>query len=397
MPYTPNTAYNDYKEEAAKLKVILNNPAFLTIVKMNCDLFSLGKILVKDEKNETIPNHPLNQLLSQPNPFQTTRQLKWDYMFWLMMGNAYLFAESFATAENNILYFLNPSKMKFPKEMNEQGDKLFLSKVNADKFKDNKIKYKYDNGDETSIVFNKLIHFTDLTSSTSQWQKGSSVIDALYKVLSNSELALDSKNTNLLFSGKYMVAGKVGENDLDNPMMGEGEKKDIEQKTMRNKPVTAIKSMIDIKRFVEDMNKLKLDDAYMQDAFKIGRIYGIPKDVIEANVSEGSTYENQEKARGNHVDYVMSPKGEDFVDEIMLRFNFKGEATMDWSHLPFNYFSRMQKEESEKRKSEALLNLLQAGVSAEDAALQLGYNFKNEINYEGSNTQATGSSGQGNQ
>jgi hypothetical protein len=306
-------------------------------------------------------------------------------MFWLMMGNAYLFAESFISISDNILYFLDPSKMQFPKEMTEQGDKLFLSKVNADNFKKNLVKYKYDNGDETSIPFNKVIHYTDLSSTTKQWFKGSSVIDALFKVLSNSELALDAKNTNLLFAGKYMVAGKVGENDLDNPIMGDGEKKDIEQKTMRNKPVTAIKSMIEIKRFVEDMGKLKLDEAYVQDAFKIGRIYGVPKDVIEAEVGSGATYENQEKARGAHVDYVMSPKGEDFVDLIMKRFNFTGEACMEWTHLPFNYYSRMQKEESEKRKSEALLNLLQAGVDPEDAKIQLGYNFTKEINYERSN------------
>jgi hypothetical protein len=382
MPYSPNTAYNDYQEEAAKLKVILNNPAFLTIVKMNCDLFSLGKIYVKDTNGEIIPNHPLNELISEPNPFQTTRQLKWDYMFWLMMGNAYLFAESFISTSDNILYFLDPSKMQFPKEMTEQGDKLFLSKVNADNFKKNLVKYKYDNGDETSIPFNKVIHYTDLSSTTKQWFKGSSVIDALFKVLSNSELALDAKNTNLLFAGKYMVAGKVGENDLDNPMMSQGEKKDIEQKTMRNTPVTAIKSMIEIKRFVEDMGKLKLDEAYVQDAFKIGRIYGVPKDVIEAEVGSGATYENQEKARGAHVDYVMSPKGEDFVDLIMKRFNFTGDACMEWTHLPFNYYSRMQKEESEKRKSEALLNLLQAGVDPEDAKIQLGYNFTKKINYE---------------
>jgi hypothetical protein len=385
MHYSPNTSYNDYQEEAAKLKVILNNPAFLTIVKMNCDLFSLGKIYVKDTNGEIIPNHPLYELISEPNPFQTTRQLKWDYMFWLMMGNAYLFAESFISTSDNILYFLDPSKMQFPKEMTDQGDKLFLSKLNADNFKKNLVKYKYDNGDETKIPFNKVIHYTDLSSTTKQWFKGSSVIDSLFKVLSNSELALDAKNTNLLFAGKYMVAGKVGSDDLDNPMMSQGEKKDIEQKTMKNTPVTAIKSMIEIKRFVEDMGKLKLDEAYVQDAFKIGRIYGVPKDVIEAEVGSGATYENQEKARGAHVDYVMSPKGEDFVDLIMKRFNFVGEACMEWTHLPFNYYSRMQKEESEKRKSEALLNLLQAGVDPEDAKIQLGYNFTKQIKYERSN------------
>jgi hypothetical protein len=66
----------------------------------------------------------------------------------------------------------------------------------------------------------------------------------------------------------------------------------------------------------------------------------------------------------------------------MKRFNFTGDACMEWTHLPFNYYSRMQKEESEKRKSEALLNLLQAGVDPEDAKIQLGYNFTKEINYE---------------
>lgn len=394
MPLNSETQYNDYASEASKLEAVLQNPAVLTVFSINCDLFSLGKVLVKDANGEVIRDHPLNQILNNPNAFQSKRQLLWDYMFWTMLGNANLYIDSKVDTEANKLYFLNNSKVRFSQKMMDKADRLFMSKSNVNQFKNSKIEYRYSDGTKTTLDYEKILHFTDLTTSTNAWFKGSSKLDALFKVISNSELALDAKNVGLLYSGKYMISGKVGANDTKQLMMLPGDKEDAERKALSKKPVSVVPNMIEIKRFVEDLKKLDLDNAFINDAHSVGRIFNIPKEIIDAGL-EGTTYENQEKATGRHVDYVLMPKGNDFVDGLMNYFGFDGEAEMSWEHLPFTYFRRVQEQSAAKTKAETFRILIESGVSAEDACLQCGYEFKNDVNYEQvRNTTSTARSGQ---
>lgn len=381
MPISASTQYNDYHDEQAKLDAILKSPALLTVFSINCDLFSLGRVKIKDNNGEVLETHPLYDLLKNPNFFTTESQFFWDFMFWNMLGNAYLYIDSKASQENNNLYFLNSSKLDFPQEMTDNADKLFLSKRNAENFLKSSVDYIYNDGKRKPILFNKILHFNDTTSTTNAWFKGSSKIDALYKVISNSELSLDAKNIELLFTKKYMVAGKVGEADLDNPMLSPEDKKDIEHKVMSERPVTAVRKMVDIKRFVENLKSEGLDKSFMQDLFTIARMFGIPKDVIEVNIDGGAKYENQEKSRGNHVDYALKPKGDEFLNGLMKYFGFEGKAEMTWDHLPFMHFRTMQENEAKKTKAEAFRILVDSGVNPLDAQKELGYQFENEVNY----------------
>ena len=394
MPINATTQYNDYHDEKAKLDAILSNPALFTVFSINCDLFSLGKVCVYDNNGELFQDHPLYNLVQNPNFFSTESQFLYDFMFWNMLGNAYLYVDSKVDIDGNSLYFLNSSKIDFPKEMTQNADKLFLSRRNAEKFLRNQIEYIQDNNKKIKIPYNKILHFNDTTSTTKAWFKGSSKIDALYKVISNSELSLDSKNIELLFTKKYMVAGKIGEDDLDNPMLSPEDKKDIEQKVMSERPVTAVRRTIDIKRFVETLKSEGLDKSFMHDLFTMARLFGIPKDVIEVSLDGGAKYENQEKSRGNHVDYALKPKGDEFLNGLMKYFGFEGKAEMKWDHLPFMHFRAMQDNESKKAKAEGFKILMESGVSYQDAAKEFGYQFENPVEYErvGRNTNAQGES-----
>lgn len=380
-PLNMTTQYNDLYDLKQKLKTLLESPALLTVFTINSDLFSLGKAIVKDANGEILKSHPLYEILKKPNFFDTEMQFLWDFMFWNMFGNAYVYCESKSTLTDNNIYFLNNSKIEFAKEMTENADKLYLSKREAQRFIDNKIIYKYDNGTEKQLPFKKIIHFTDTTSTTKAWFQGSSRLEALYKVVSNSELSLDAKNTELLFSKKYMVAGKTSETDLDNPMMMPDEKKYIEYKTLQENPVTAVRSMIDIKKFVEDLKSEKLDKSFMQDVFTIARLYNIPKDVIEVNFENGAKYENKKYAVADHVDYTLKPKGDEFLQGLMNYFGFEGKAEMSWSHMPFMQVREIQKNESKKLQAEAFRILIDAGVDPEDAQKEIGYQFQNPVNY----------------
>jgi hypothetical protein len=94
---------------------------------------------------------------------------------------------------------------------------------------------------------------------------------------------------------------------------------------------------------------LKLDDSYYNDFFMIGSMYGIPKDVLESAIRGNSTYDNQEKAIGRHVDYVMKPKGQMLTDELEEKFGYK-DLKMSWGHLSFNQVFELQKETVIKAK-----------------------------------------------
>jgi hypothetical protein len=163
--------------------------------------------------------------------------------------------------------------------------------------------------------------------------------------------------------------------------MGETEKQDIETKMNSKKTVHAVKSMIDIKRFVENIASLKLDEIGLSQYFLIGTAYGIPKDVLESFNS--GTYENQEKARGAFVSYCLQPKGKLFFEghSAFFGYDILGKSIIiDWEHLPFMQVFAKERSETLKIQTESLLNLMKAGVKLEEINETLDTNFT-ELDY----------------
>jgi hypothetical protein len=174
-----------------------------------------------------------------------------------------------------------------------------------------------------------------------------------------------------------MVAGKQDPNNVTQLPLGEEEVQDIETKMNGRKQVHAVKNMIDIKRFVEDMASLELGKAYLEDYFLVGSMFGIPRDVLEAYNS--STYENQEKARASHVSYTLQPKGNDFMSALAKRWGYDKEGksiVIDWAHLPFMQVFEKDRAQTEGLKIKSFIDLLNQGVSLEEANEFLDLKFK---------------------
>jgi hypothetical protein len=367
--------YNDYSDDVRKLEAIFSNPAVLKVFALQCDLFSLGKVYVYKDGKE-VANDPFLDMIKKPNPFQKESQFLWDMMFWNMVGNTYAYCDSKIVSEDNLLYVLENNKMDFPNEMRTYQDKIVLSKGLRKKINDFIINYKYADGTGTTFQWGKIIHTPDLTNGTGNWFRGASRIDALFKVISNSECAMDALNINIRYSGKFMVAGQADPNNVTQLPMGEPEKQDIEAKMNGRKSVHAVKSMIDIKRFVDNLSSLQLDEIQLNQYFFIGTMYGIPKDVLEAFNS--GTYENQEKARGAFVSYCLAPKGKLFFEGFASFFGYDlegKEIIIDWEHLPFMQVFAKERAETIKVQSETLLNLMRAGVELQEINEMLDTNF----------------------
>lgn len=367
--------YNDYSSDYKKLEAVFSNPALLKVIALQCDLFSLGEVYVyKDGK--IIENDPFIEMIKKPNPFQKKSQFLWDVMFWNMIGNTYNYCESKIVSEDNNLYILENNKIEFPVEMLKYQDKIVLSKKTKDAIDSFLIHYNYLDGSTDKLKWGNIIHMPDLTNGTGNWFRGASRIDALYKIVSNSEASMDALNINIRYSGKFMVAGQSDPENVTQLPMSETEKQDIETKVNGRKSVHAVKSMIDIKRFVENIANLKLDEINLNQYFLIGTAYGIPKDVLESFNS--GTYENQEKARGAFVSYCLQPKGKLFLEghSAFFGYDILGKSiVIDWEHLPFMQVFAKERAETLKIQTESLLNLMKAGVKLEEINRMLDTNF----------------------
>lgn len=369
------TQFNNFATDSEKLATVLSSPAVLKVISLQCDLFSMGKICVLNENDEEIEDDPFLDLLKRPNPFQQRSQFLWDFMFWNMLGTDYCYVNSKVIDERNKMYFLNPAKIEWPREMDRIRDKLVFSDSEIKSREKMTIRYRYDDGTYIDFPLSRLIISTDLTNGIGNWYKGPSRLDALYKIVSNSEYALDAKNINMRYAGKFLVGSQ---NDTSKIGLGEEEKKDIEQKVdSDDKRVWALKSMIQIRRFVDDFKSLELGKSFLEDYFLIGSMYGIPRDVLEAYNS--ATYENQEKARAAHVNYCFDPKGNQFMDAFEVFFGYDQQGKniqMSWDHLPFMQVFEKERVEVMKARVETFKALIDMGVPVDQANMYAGTEFE---------------------
>lgn len=333
----------ELKSYKAKLNTVLCNPALMKVFSLHCDLYSLGRTNLY-QNNELKEEHFLYSIKKKPNPFQTWKQFDWDYKFWRMLGMGIMYRTNNVFNESTQLYWLNPAYIDFGNGKNRFSQFIF-SALGFKKLTQETIKYTFPDGTETKIKLSELSFFFDLSNGLNgNWFEGASRLDALYKIVANNEMALDAQSINLEFSQKFMVNGKNSLEDVSQTPMGDTEKQDIERSVRSNKKVHAVKTPIDVKRFVDDIARLKLDDAYFNTAYIVGNMFNTPKDILEYSLKDGSTFENQEKSMARMVEYCLKPAGEDYTDELESLFGFE-DVRKEWSHLMFNQVFEKEKQE----------------------------------------------------
>lgn len=350
---------------------VLEHPAALKVFALQCDLFSLGEVFVKDKDGKLIDDDPFLSFINNPNPYEEKSDFLWNYMFNNMLGNAYTYVDSKIISDKNKAYILDSWKVVIPDELKKFSDKLILSSSTEKSLNNKSIRYFFDDGTSKSLEWAKIIHVPDLRVGGRF--KGASRIDALKKIIANSEASLDAENININYSGKFLVAS---DNTIEKPPLSTGEKKDIEKKMLGGKAVHAVSKMLEIRRFVEDMASLELDKKYLNAYYLIGKMYGIPRDVLEAY--DSSTFENQEKARGAHVSYSLQPRGNALMNGFERMFGYQSEGKdifISWDHLPFMQVFEEQRANIKKTTLDSLDKMLSMGFSKEEANSYLGTNF----------------------
>jgi len=389
-----STSFNRYYSDKEKLAIVLSNPAVLKVFSLQCDMFSRGRVCVKDENGEEIENDPFLTLIKKPNPFYSQSQFLWDYMFWQMMGTAYCYVDSkVVDKKGNKMYFLEPHKIEWPQSLDKKKDKLIFSDGEFNEIMKTSITYRYEDGSYFIFSYDRLVSSFDLTNGIGNFFKGPSRLDALYKIVSNSEASLDSKNINVRYAGKFLVGSTTESGTTVKQGLSPDEKDDIISKMeSKDKNVFPLRSMVQIRRFVEDMGSLKLDESYLHDYFLVGNMFNIPRDVLEAFSS--STYENQQKARAVHVDYTLEPKGNEWMDKFEEHFGYPAEGkniVISWDHLSLMQVFEKDKAETKKIKIDSLVSLLGLRVPIKEINEFLGTEFTIEEPKQQTDVQGNGS------
>lgn len=331
-----------FLSDSQKLKMILASPACMTIFTMQADMFSLGKVNSKPKTGDPIPEY-LATLRKKPNYKSGWTQFWWDYMFWQMQGTAYLYKPGGGSRldDNNTIEWLNPSKLMWEPKIVQKMMDFILTKATYKDVTSQKVRYTQSNGQVKYIPLDEITPIHDLSSNMcDNYYQGISRVDALYKIITNSEEVLDADNINIRFSKKWMVSGKQDPNNVAELPLSKTEKDDIENIIEYGKNVQANKSQIDIKRFSETLKNQGFDDNFSAKLYMIGKMYNIPRDIIEAysSSSRGATYENQEKAMVRHIEHSLKPKGEELMDAIEGIIDID-PIEMSWTHLAcYNVF-----------------------------------------------------------
>ena len=339
----------------------------LKIAILLSDIFSLAKLELPE---------PLLKKFQNPNPFQTQSQFLWDFMFWQTLGNSYCVTPSRNIDSEDNIYWMNVAKIDIPKKTKEKFDKFYLSKQNYNELLESEIDYIFDDRTKKTYKIKDIIHIAD-TSNGLNWFEGFSRLDALYKVVTNSNIGLEAKRDNLDFSRKFMVSGKNALEDVTELPMGEKEKLDIKTKLEGKERLHVGKTPVDIKRFTDNIKALALDESYLNDLHIIGNMYNIPKDVIEA-IGKG-TWDNQRIARASLTEMSLQAKGDTLIQAFVKHYKYVyNPETMkiSWAHLSFNQVYEKEKSETMDKKVDTMIKLVQLGADPNQIAKDFGFDYK---------------------
>ncbi len=331
-----------------KLQTVLDSPAAMFVFKLISEYYAMGKY--NSYKNGKLDQEDyLYEILGNPNQWQTWTDFDQNYIFGILLGNAYLYEQ------NDVMYFLQERDIQLTQNQRNSFKTLSFSKYGTQTKKNiQKGSFKYRTGNtQITLDLSNLYIIQDTSGVNGDWFAGVSRLDALYGIVVNSNLAVSSENVNLEFSQKFLVSGQYDSNDVTSQMMGSDEKDSLDRNARSGKNMFATGSKVDIHHFVGDLSKLKLDDTFLSKVYMIAKMYGVPKDVVEMSLSGGATFENQEKAIGRMTDYCLKPLGQKLTDILENIFDLE-DLRKEFSHLSFN---KIFEQEREDLRTSQLTNL----------------------------------------
>lgn len=324
-----------------RIEYALSNPVLMLVLKARCDLYSLVKINKYSKDGAILETDFLHSKVGNANYFQTWEQFHWEFCLWESIMSAYVYTPSHKKLDKGVLFYnLRPQDIKIKSDLRKKLSKLIIQDSEYNKLMNENIYYRDGDMSEnlnnyTTIPLRFIKPFHNTTNGVNgNWFESFSMIDSMSPILDNAIEVLKTQNTNLRYSGKFQGTkgdAKLSLTDLNNSAKVETES--IENSIESDKNFYALKHQFNIQRFVDSIANLKLDEQQVQQYFFIGKMYGMPKDFLEASL-KGTTYENKDASFGQVVSQSLQPLVDKFTSWIEEHFG-EEDVRGSWSHLPF--------------------------------------------------------------
>ena len=332
---------------------------------------------VKVSDTEIDYEHPLLDIIKNPNPYQSTVDLiKQLYIYKSVYGWAY--QKTFGTSISGVkaIYNLDPSKIDFNSNKN-QPLLIWREKDKNDLKKDT---FTYDdNGKLKTFMLSEIIPFYDISNGLTSDYEGMftspSKVQAVLDSISNIDIALDAENVALQSVGREAISAEGQKANDPNSFISpyksisENDRNDVDSKLnnrayLKSKRLRTFTPSVPVTH--QDLSLKYKDYGFIEMLNKhesiIAREFNIPLELFQTEKS-GATFENQQTAIVKLIDDINESFIKDVAESWTLSF---GDP-----NTPFvataNHLRVLQKEEDKKadkalKISQALANLQRAGI-----------------------------------
>lgn len=360
-----------------------------TVLDLRSTIFSQGKIIVEDisdpQNPVAIPDDPFIKLINNPYLKTSRQDFLFKHLWFKSLGNNYTRKILSGTDPNNIdsvnsLYHLIASNIDWNK-INEL-DKFLITEDQKNAYNEQVIKYDF-NGNCIDIPLKQLVAFYDVTNALTcdgDLMRSPSRLEGLQGVLDNVMRNIQAKGINLNFAGKYLASNETTTKGITTPL-DNADKEDIE-KRLYGKDIIATNATVSVNALAADFRQLMLGDLFAEDYFTIARVFNIPREVADAWLKSGGTFENQEKGFVKWVQSSVQFEGDDFSDTYQADFNYleqQKRIRMSWDHLPI--MSAVHKEEQQAYFDyvRALIDMVNAGIITNEEAKEREQQYKQKL------------------
>ena len=332
---------------------------------------------VKVSDTEIDYEHPLLDIIKNPNPYQGTVDL---INQWCIYKNVHgwVYQKPFKTSISGVkaLYNLNPTKINF--NSNKNKPLLIWKEQDKNDLKNDSFVYD-DNGNLRTYNFKDIIPFYDVSNGLSDDYQGMftspSKVQAVLDSISIIDIALDGENVAWQSIGRESLSAEGQKANDPNSFISpyksisENDRNDVDSK-LNNKAYLKSKRLRTFTPSVpvvhQDLSLKPKDYGFIESLDKhesiIARAFNIPLELYQS-YKTGATFENQQTAIVKLIDDIKETDIKDLEESWTASF---GDP-----NTPFvataNHLRVLQKEEDKKadkalKISQALANLQRAGI-----------------------------------
>lgn len=358
--------------EGSNLEIAQKHPILTPALLFVSKLFSQADFYMQNAKGEKKYEHPILDMLNNPNYYQTRMDLLESLMFMqIANGVAVLYKKSVIGLPNEVgaVYLLDFNKISWPDDF-----KTNMSIKNSD----NNIRKKkviYDkNGENIEIAIDDLYFFYDMPNAfdIKNSFKCKSRLDGLKQTLINTSDSLVAKNIILKTNGKEMISGTNGGFPLSDDEKQEAQRLMNNRYGLSSNRSRSLVTKADMtwKSLHIAVRDLGLDESVKVDGNIIYTALHIPKDILSLEAKK-TTYNNFKESMVSYIQNETQSTLNAFCEVINTTSSdkkWKLKGTYD--HLPVMQFIMLEKYDVVKKQGEALKALIDMGVP-DDIALEM--------------------------